>query len=380
MKRWDDVQILRLIDELEGSEPAALMSGFTLMQRARPGAELDHQRDPGPFANELLLARESGLLTFDDRVYGQRAADSHTEAYMWLQQIREIALTIPGRDRARGRELVTPLPNPDEDDGRMITGLTLEEIALSIADTFTPSQLPTFLVDSGMPEGVVPTVVDEDKPAYVMSVLSYLHDGGSEARRSLRAFIGAWLSDQLHASPSDEKRRRIVDHLGRQGWHVKGGMLVIGERTTVDSGALTPLGRDYRIGNLHASIRQVAERYLDRGTPEVAIFEAFKAINNRVKEVTGLDADGQDLMAKAIGDANPLIQFGDLTTDTGRNVQAGFRFMFMGAVRGIRNRDAHQQFRPLNEEEAFEELSLASMLMRRLDAALIANRRGGTAN
>ena len=43
----------------------------------------------------------------------------------------------------------------------------------------------------------------------------------------------------------------------------------------------------------------------------------------------------------------------------------------MGVTRGIRNPDAHEQFRPLNEEESFEELSLASMLMRRLDAAKI---------
>ena len=75
VNRWDDLQILRLIDELEGTEPGALMSGFTLMHRARPGAELDHQRDPQPLANELLLARDAGLLTFDDRTYGQRLAD-----------------------------------------------------------------------------------------------------------------------------------------------------------------------------------------------------------------------------------------------------------------------------------------------------------------
>lgn len=371
MKRWDDLQILKLIDELEGSEPAALASGFSLMRRARPGAELDHQRDPAPFAHELLLAREAGLLTFDDRVYGQRPADPQTEAWMWLQQVREVTLTIPGRDRARGREVVTPLPDPDQDDGRMITGLTLEEIAFSIGDTFTPSQLPTFLVDSGLPPEVVPAEVSGDKSNYVMSILVSLHDGGSAARRSLRQFIGAWLSDRLHASPTDKQRRQIVDHLGRQGWHVRDGVLAIGERTSVGASSLGPLDRDARIASLHATIRQVAEHYLDRGAPEVAIFEAFKAINNRVKEMTGLNTDGQDLMAKAIGDANPLIQLGDLDKESGRNVQAGFRFIFMGVVRGIRNPDAHEQFRPLNDEEAFEELALASMLMRRLDAAIV---------
>jgi uncharacterized protein (TIGR02391 family) len=111
---------------------------------------------------------------------------------------------------------------------------------------------------------------------------------------------------------------------------------------------------------------------MDSGHPEVAIFEAFKAINIRVKEMTRIDDDGQSLMGTAMRDNNPPIKFADLSSEAGRNIQAGFRFMFMGAVRGIRNPDAHEQFQPLNEEEAFEELSFASMLMRRLDAAVAA--------
>jgi Protein of unknown function (Hypoth_ymh) len=44
--------------------------------------------------------------------------------------------------------------------------------------------------------------------------------------------------------------------------------------------------------------------------------------------------------------------------------------MFMGAVRGIRNPDAHEGFKSLDPEEALKTLASASMLMRRLDAAL----------
>jgi uncharacterized protein (TIGR02391 family) len=117
----------------------------------------------------------------------------------------------------------------------------------------------------------------------------------------------------------------------------------------------------------------VADRYLESHI-EVAIFEAFKAVNNRVKEMTGLNADGSDLMARAFGDdrdPNPPIRLADVSKESGRNIQSGFRFIFMGAVRGIRNPDAHELFEPVSEEEAFEELSLASMLMRRLDDASV---------
>ena len=43
-----------------------------------------------------------------------------------------------------------------------------------------------------------------------------------------------------------------------------------------------------------------------------AIFETFKAINNRVKNVTGLDLDGNKLMAEAFADSDPPIALADL--------------------------------------------------------------------
>jgi uncharacterized protein (TIGR02391 family) len=87
--------------------------------------------------------------------------------------------------------------------------------------------------------------------------------------------------------------------------------------------------------------------------------------------MTGLDLDGSKLMGEAFADSDPPIVLADLSTETGRNVQAGFRFLFMGAVRGIRNPDAHELFKALDAEEALETLALASMLMRRLDAAQV---------
>ena len=73
---------------------------------------------------------------------------------------------------------------------------------------------------------------------------------------------------------------------------------------------------------------------------------------------------------------DPVIRFADLDSETGRNRQVGLRFILMGVTRAIRNPDAHEQFQPLNEVEAFEELSMASMLMRRLDAAKVTRSSG----
>jgi uncharacterized protein (TIGR02391 family) len=84
--------------------------------------------------------------------------------------------------------------------------------------------------------------------------------------------------------------------------------------------------------------------------------------------MSGLDRGGASLM-EAFKDPDHLITLADLSTETGKNIQAGFRFLFMGAVRGIRNPDAHERFKALDAEEALETLAFASMLMRRLDSA-----------
>jgi uncharacterized protein (TIGR02391 family) len=160
--------------------------------------------------------------------------------------------------------------------------------------------------------------------------------------------------------------------LGNQGWHVHDGRLMVGEKIYDPAGLLAALGSDVRIAALHVDVRRVADRYLESGTPEVAIFEAFKALNNRVKDMTGSELDGNKLMAQVFSDINPSILLADLMTESGRNIQTGFRFLFMGAASGIRNPDAHEQFKELNPEEALEMLAFASLLMRRLDAAIIA--------
>ena len=376
--RWDDLQLLRWIDELEQAG-SYLGSGYYLLEHVARLAGVQPHEDMQGFAIELALACDAGYLAWTDRSsqFGGRFSPTH-DPNQWLQTIGDIKLTLEGRDRARGRVILTELPDADEDDGRIITGLTLEEIARSIGDTYTPAQLPRYLRDSGIPAELVPPSVTGDKWSYVFDILSALHEGGSEACRILRNFIGGWLDGRHHAPPPTDVRKRIVALLGQQGWHVRDGRLVIGERLFVEPGTVTPLGRDARLAALHADLRLVTERFVEDHL-DVAIFEAFKAINNRVKEMTGLDLDGSRLMDVALSGTSPQIRFSELSTQTGRDIQQGLYFLFKGAVQGIRNPDAHEQFRPLDEEEGLEELAFASMLMRRLDGAEVVTGSGPSA-
>jgi hypothetical protein len=49
-----------------------------------------------------------------------------------------------------------PLPNPDEDDGRPIPALVLQQVACVIAEEYTPQQILVFLDEAGIPLDRVP--------------------------------------------------------------------------------------------------------------------------------------------------------------------------------------------------------------------------------
>src|SRR4051812_6350397 len=125
--RWDDLQLLRWIDEME--EPGQYVgNGLSLLEQLARRAGVPPYEFSREFANELALAHDKGYLAW--RVSSDQWA-SHSspaaDATQWLQTFDDIKLTLDGRDRARGRVVQTALPDPDEDDGRMITGLTMEE-------------------------------------------------------------------------------------------------------------------------------------------------------------------------------------------------------------------------------------------------------------
>lgn len=57
-------------------------------------------------------------------------------------------------------------------------------------------------------------------------------------------------------------------------------------------------------------------------------------------------------MGNALKDDQPTLVLADLTTQTGKDIQSGYRFLFMGSQQAIRNPAAHEQFGELDADEA----------------------------
>lgn len=124
---------------------------------------------------------------------------------------------------------------------------------------------------------------------------------------------------------------------------------------------------------IHPRILEASGKLYVDGHYALAIFEAFKVVNNMVKEKSGLsNLDGKDLMAQAFSLKSPKLRWSSLTTASERNEQEGFMFLFMGAVVGVRNPKAHDVTILKDQTKTLEYLSFASLLAKRVDEAKIA--------
>jgi uncharacterized protein (TIGR02391 family) len=218
----------------------------------------------------------------------------------------------------------------------------------------------------------VPDASSSSTQEFVYSVVARLADGTSGERRELRQFVGAWLDNWLHSGPTPEAQQAITRDLARQGWFVRDRRLVVGEPVRGADRAYGDNARDARIAALHESVKRVAQRPFEAGEPAAAVFEAFKAVNSRVRGLAGMDLDGRDLMAQAFRLPAPKLLLAALDSKTGESIQEGYQLLFMGAMAAIRNPHAHEVAGTMDENEVLEQLALASLLMRRLDDAQLA--------
>ena len=124
---------------------------------------------------------------------------------------------------------------------------------------------------------------------------------------------------------------------------------------------------------LHPDIQRVSSKLYRDGSYAEAACNAFIEIDSRLQRIyrekrpnTEKELSGQPLMNKIFADNDPLFEVGDLTTQSGKDIQSGTRFMFAGAMAALRNPKSHQNIR-LEKDDCMRRLIFASMLMYKID-------------
>lgn len=125
--------------------------------------------------------------------------------------------------------------------------------------------------------------------------------------------------------------------------------------------------------SLHPRVKNVSKKLFEDNHFALSVFEAFKEVNNTVKAIvkqkTGKEYDGADLMNRAFSVANPIITLDDLSANTGRDIQVGYTQIFAGAMTGIRNPKAHDKIN-IDPTRAIHFLYLSSLLMYKVDESV----------
>jgi uncharacterized protein (TIGR02391 family) len=118
------------------------------------------------------------------------------------------------------------------------------------------------------------------------------------------------------------------------------------------------------------SIRDIATvslKLFDDGHYSQATFEAFKLLDKKVQDVSGIHESGHKLMMEAFNEARPKIKLNDLSTISDKDEQMGFRFVFAGSMSAIRNPRGHE-IRADPIDLCLDHLSFASVLLRTFES------------
>ena len=127
----------------------------------------------------------------------------------------------------------------------------------------------------------------------------------------------------------------------------------------------------------HAEVLRFCRAELLQDNYFHAVLEAAKSLAQRLRQMTGVEADGARLVDQVLEPGStgglPLVAFNSLTTETDRSEHRGLTFIVRGVFSAFRNPTAHEPkiLRPVDEQDGTDLLTTISLLHRKLDAAVL---------
>lgn len=122
--------------------------------------------------------------------------------------------------------------------------------------------------------------------------------------------------------------------------------------------------------NVHGEVLKYCNAELIKENYFHAVLEATKGIAERIRQLSGLNSDGADLVNEAFAIKNPVLALNPLVTETEKSEQKGFTNLLIGVFGTVRNPLAHapKVVWPMTEQDALDILTLVSFVHRKLDS------------
>lgn len=147
--------------------------------------------------------------------------------------------------------------------------------------------------------------------------------------------------------------------------------IVVRRARSVTEARSEPVGGSHPFDdrNIHTRLQSVSKKLFDDGHYALATFEAYKLLDKEVSAMAKLSESGVKLMMKAFSEQSPLIRLTNMASTSEKDEQEGYKFIFSGSVMAIRNPRGHEYGVRESPTECLDHLSLASLLLRRLESA-----------
>jgi len=119
---------------------------------------------------------------------------------------------------------------------------------------------------------------------------------------------------------------------------------------------------------LHPEVLKYCRNELMQDNYFHAVFEATKGLAQRLREISGVQADGAALVDRVFSIERPVLAMSTLQTETEKSEHKGFAALLKGSFAAVRNPLAHEpKILWEGADDAADYLSLISLLHRKLD-------------
>lgn len=97
-----------------------------------------------------------------------------------------------------------------------------------------------------------------------------------------------------------------------------------------------------------------------------AVLDGIQFLGDLIREMSGEDGDGYNLIGNVFNSKNPKIKVNHLRTQTDKNIQNGIMLLLQGFYRAIRNERVHEK-KIDSEQEAYEIILFINHILRIID-------------
>jgi uncharacterized protein (TIGR02391 family) len=256
----------------------------------------------------------------------------------------------------------------------------IEEVCKVLADAVTGPQIPNLIAPLKVPE-------EPDRPGTkwkrlfnaVVARQNKSQDGKALVRLVMEVMAPVRFGS---AAEFEAVRTRVNERLLLSGFEVRKDGIVVTVRAarTVEEAQqrADDLRAELARRDVHPDVLAFCRAELLQQNYFHAVLEASKSVADKLRTLTGVTAgsasDGARLVdTTCFPAASPQVRFNDLATEWERSEQTGIATLMKGLFSTFRNPAAHapRVAWATSRSDALDMLTLASMLHRRLDKAVV---------